>query len=107
MKKKELVSEYALTGPCVVDVGEIVNQWDHRFVLFQTDNPNADPEFRFVKFTRRGSGSTDIKVTISKDQAAELIEKMKLVQTRDILFVRASTWRPVGMSEYDMIPRRQ
>ncbi len=50
---------------------------------------------------RRGSSRTDLKFNISSEQAKELIDKLKLVESKST--GTTSTWRKEGFSEWDMM----
>jgi hypothetical protein len=63
--------------------------------------------FRFIQYFSRGSSICQLKVSISLEHAKEIIQKLKLVQTRSPIFVKASFWRKVGQSESDMQSKTQ
>jgi hypothetical protein len=93
----ELVTSFKQTGPCTINVQAVAKAWDHRFMLDEYDD-----SYRFIKFLRKGSGCTDIKVDITKEQAAELIKQASLVRCASGAFKKAASWRPAHLSELDM-----
>ena len=99
--KKDIVTEWALAGPLPIDIDELERQWDHRFYLSQWQE-----DFRLIKYSRRGSGATDIKVAISRDQAKEVIDRLGLIRTQGP-FTSAGSWRKEGQSELDMQSKKQ
>lgn len=92
----EFITDYQLTGNCVVNVDLIEKKWDYRFVLYDYEN-----QFQFVKFLRRGSSSREVKCDISTKQAQEIIDKLKLVRSTG-MSPNIGSWRKEGMSEWDM-----
>lgn len=92
----ELVSEYHMTGNCVVNIDLIEKKWDHRFVLYDYEN-----QFQFVKFLRRGSESREVKCDISNEQAQEIIKRLSLVRSTG-MSPNIGSWRKKGMSDWDM-----
>ncbi len=98
----EIIKEYHMTGPCLIDIDLLEKKWDHRFWLKQWKD-----EFTLIKYLRRGSGSTDIKCSITNEQAQEIIQRLKLVQTKNLMFNSASSWRKEGQSELDMLPQKR
>lgn len=93
----KLVKEYQNSGPCTLDVEEVVKLWDHRFVIYEYNNT-----FQFVKFLRRGSAARDIKCDITVEQAKEIIEKLQLVKEQamsPIIFA----WRKANYTHLDMM----
>lgn len=92
----QFVTEYHLTGNCVVDIDLIEKKWDHRFVLYDYEN-----QYQFVKYLRRGSSSREVKCDISLEQAQEIIQRLKLVRSTGMSPL-VGGWRKQGMSEWDM-----
>lgn len=93
----EIIKEFNMTGSCLIDIELLGEKWDHRFWLSQWQD-----DFRLIKYLRRGSSCTDIKCGISKEQAQEIIQRLKLVQTQSVMFNSGSSWRKEGQSESDM-----
>lgn len=91
-----IIKQLNETGSCVVDIDALEKAWDHRFWLSQLNN-----EFRLVKYVRKGSEKTEIKCTLSDEQAREIIARLKLKQTQGN-FISSSSWRKEGGSEADM-----
>lgn len=92
----EFVSEYHISGNCVLNTELVIKHWDHRFVLYDYEG-----QFQFVKFLRRGSSCREVKCDISNEQAGELILKINLVRTTYLSPVIGS-WYKEGMSDWDM-----
>lgn len=92
----KLIKEYQMTGPCVLDIEQVIKLWDHRFVIYEYEK-----NFQFVKLLRRGSDSREIKCDITVNKAEELIQKLKLVKATagsPVIFA----WRKESYTHFDM-----
>jgi hypothetical protein len=96
---QEIIKEFNMTGPCIIDIDALEQSWDHSFWLSQWGD-----EYRLIQYLRRGSGKTKIKCSISQEQAQEIIKRLELVHTQS-LFASGGSWRKVGASEFDMQPK--
>lgn len=70
---------------------------------FNSTEPDTN-SYRYVRFARRGSPICS-KVTISPEQALEIIERLELVES----FVSGSTssFRKEGFSELDLLSKKR
>lgn len=83
-----VIIDYQTTGNCKIDIDFVIKKWNHLWWLSQWNN-----EFRLIKYVRKDSPMTDIKVTISIDQAYKLIKKLDLICEQSSTFSSASAWR--------------
>lgn len=83
-----VILEYKDTGICKVDIDKIVRKWNHLWWISQWHD-----EYRLIKYKRKDSPITSLKVTISKDQVTILTEKLGLEKTPDTTFRYAASWR--------------
>lgn len=83
------------TGINEIDIDLVVTKWNHLWFLTEWQIDNS---WRIVKFIRKDSPITDIKMTISPQQAKELINKLNLIPT-NTGFRSGYSWR----TEKDMI----
>ena len=84
---EDIVTEYNITGTCVVDVDRVVKKWNHLWTLSQWKET-----IRLVKMLRKDSSIRALKVEISNEQATDLIKRLDLVNRPSGLFSSASTW---------------
>jgi len=88
MKKNELESvlkTMPYTGECDVDIEKAVAIWDNSFSISQWKD-----QYSLVKFYPDGDYG---KVTISKEQAHELIGKLNLFDEQSPIFRSGRTWK--------------
>jgi len=88
MDEHKLVQEFNMTGPCVLNIDELIKSWDHRYVLYEY-NVGEKTTYRFIKFLRRGSEYTEVKCDISNAHAIDIIFKLNLERTQ-------TSWRTTG-----------
>lgn len=86
-KLDDVITKYADTGDCEIDCDVVEKLWGKLWLLSQWKE-----EFRLVKFCRKDSPNTGIKITISNAQANELISRLSLVSTQGA-FPSGQTWR--------------
>lgn len=90
MKKPKLddvVTVFKDTGNCVIDCNAVVALWGRLWILSQWKD-----EFRLIKFLRRDSPNTRIKISISNEQASDLISRLSLTCTQGS-YAHGKTWR--------------
>lgn len=77
MKKEIKITKGELkhTGINEVDIDLIVKKWNHLWILTEWTRDNS---WRVVKYVRKDSPMTQIKITISWKQANEIAEKLLL-----------------------------
>lgn len=84
---EELIKQYKETGPCEVHVDKVVSSWDDRFSISQWHE-----EYRLIEQLQLLKEEA-YGVTISKQQAEEIITKSKLLPVKSTMFRNAKTWR--------------
>lgn len=70
-----IVGEFKLTGINKIDIDLVIRKWNHLYWVSEW----RGSDWRIVKYRRKDSAITDIKLTISEDQARELIKKLSLI----------------------------
>lgn len=84
---EEFIKTFRDTGNCEVDTDKIANDWNDRFSISQWHD-----EYRFIEQIKLFEEEA-YKVTISKEQALEIIDKAKLLPVKSSLFRHGITWR--------------
>lgn len=97
----DIVIEFKNTGPCLVDIKEVAKAWDYRFLISEYEN-----DFQLIQYLRKGSDIRKLRVTISPEQAQEIIKELQLVKSTDMSPVVFS-WRKESQSFVDMIMKRR
>jgi hypothetical protein len=72
-----IIGPFKQTGDIKIDVDLVIKNWSNLWMLSEWRRNNT---FRIVKFLRIDSPITVFKFTISKEQAYELIERLKLIE---------------------------
>ena len=72
---KIVKGEFKETGINEIDIDLVVSKWNHLWVLTEWERDNT---WRVVKYIRKDSPRTEIKLTISWRQASELVKKLDL-----------------------------
>lgn len=85
----DIIKTFNETGICEVHVDRVVDAWNDRFSISQY---NDDDEYKIIKQVELFKEDA-WKVTISKEQAAEIIDKLKLLPIQSSFFTRSKTWR--------------
>lgn len=85
MPIKDLFTEFNETGICKIDVTKVCSKWTDKMSISQYHD-----EFSFVKFDK---GSTHSKVSISREQADEIIKKAKLYRISSSTFNFACSYK--------------
>ncbi|HYE68383.1 MAG TPA: hypothetical protein VEA58_07205 [Anaerovoracaceae bacterium] len=90
---EQIVTKFEETGECEVCVPLVVRLWDETFSISQWKD-----EYRLVHYNRDSENftRTDLKVTISKRQAKEIIVELDLYPEQSTVFKHARTWRIVS-----------
>ena len=83
----KFVIDAPIIGECQINVDEICKVWHKNFWISQWKD-----EFRIIR-NRKGGKSTLMKLTISKDTAMKIIDKMSLSRTQCDTFKHAGAWR--------------
>ena len=87
--------EFKDTGINEIDIDLVASKWNHLWMLTEWQSDNS---WRVVKYIRKDSGITEIKLTISWQQANDLVKRLDLKPTNTALGGGYS-WR----TEKDMI----
>jgi len=99
MKQKtsfeKLITDYQQTGICTIDVEKVCKAWTDKFIISQYHD-----EYSLIKFLR---GENKYRVSISKDQALEVINKAELAQVKSDLFKYAWTYKKAGFIQSEII----
>lgn len=85
---ESVIKVFNETGDCEIDIDKVVAQWNHLWWMSQYKD-----KFRLIKYLRKDSPITRVKVGISTDQAQELIEKLELEGEKCSTFRHATSWR--------------
>jgi len=86
--KTIIKGEFKLTGINKIDIDLVIRKWNHLWWLAEWKGG----DWRLIKYLRKDSGITEIKLIISEEQAKELIEKLSLVSENGG-FSSAFNWR--------------
>jgi hypothetical protein len=81
--------EFKRTGINTINIDEVIKKWNHLWWLSEW---RIDNSFRLIKNVRKDSPMTACKLTISYEQAHELIGKLKLLPT-NTGFASGFSWR--------------
>jgi len=93
MKKKEyldkiIVWDFKHTGEIQINIDLIKDNWSHLWYINFT-NFWDNPHYRIIKLLRKDSEITDIKITISKEQAMKIVKELNLIYHKSFLFNHA------------------
>ena len=84
---EELIKTFNETGNCEVDTDKVANAWNDKFSISQWHD-----EYRLIEYIELFKEEA-YKITISKEQAMEIIEKVKLLPIQSSFFRNGKTWR--------------
>jgi len=87
----DIVTNFQSTGNCEVDVDLVCSKWNHTWFLTQWVNRDEN-KFTLCKQLRIGVESFPVKLTISVEQAEEIIERLTL-DKESTMFNSGKTWR--------------
>ncbi len=83
----ELIKNFNRTGNCEVDTDKVAKAWNDKFSISQWHD-----EYRLIEdieLFKEGA----YKISISKEQALEIINKVKLLPIQSGFLKNAKTWR--------------
>lgn len=85
-----IIKEFHSSGPCLIDIDATIKAWDKKMFLSQWHD-----KFTLCRTNLKAGNfsKTGLKITISTEQAQELITKLGLKSSQDPLFVNGQTWR--------------
>lgn len=81
--------EFKQTGINEVDIQFIQKKWNHLWFLSEWKRDNS---WRIIKYLRKDSPITSIKLTISIEQAKEIIQKLNL-KSENVGLASGFSWR--------------
>lgn len=84
---ENITIDFQDSGNCEIDVPKVVDQWNENCLISQWKD-----EYRLIEGIP-DTEDTNIKLTISKAQAHELIVELDLVNERSPIFNSGSSWR--------------
>ncbi len=88
--KKGIIAEFNLTGICILNLKKLVKLWDDRYCITQYGK-----EYRLV-YQPKLNKEEFCKVTISEEQALQIIEMSQLIPIKSSMFKTATTWRSIS-----------
>ena len=86
---KIIKGDFKNTGINEIDIDFVVKKWNHLWMLTEWQRDNS---WRIIKYIRKDSPITEIKLTISWQQANELAKKLGLIST-NTGFRSGFSWR--------------
>ena len=86
---KIIKGEFKEIGINEIDVDLVVSKWNHLWVLSEW---RVDNSWRLIKFIRKDSQITEMKLTICDKQANDIINKLEL-KPINTGFKNGYTWR--------------
>lgn len=82
---KNIITQFNETGNCTIDVAKVAKVWTDKFSIYKYHE-----EYRLIK---QGRWHNLVKVTISKEQAEMLIDKLKLLPIQSTILRHVKTYR--------------
>ena len=95
-KLADIIVDFKMTGINEIRVDNAISKWTY---LWYVAEWRSDNSWRLIKYTRKDSPNTDLKITISEKQAKELIEKLNLIPENQG-FRSAFSWRRKSDIDY-------
>lgn len=83
-----IVTEFNDTGICRIDTETAVKKWNNLWRISQWKE-----KFTLIKYKRKDSPITTLKVQISKEQAMILSDRLGLIRERSSAFNSGATWK--------------
>lgn len=85
----KVIKIFQPTGPCEIDIEELKSVWDKSWRISKWQD-----EYTLLHYNRNSENFTriDFKVTISKEQANEIIQILELVEVKSDAFTSGSTF---------------
>lgn len=84
-----IVGKFKMTGGNTINIDLVTKRWNHLWWLSEWKRDNS---WRLIKYVRKDSPMTACKLTISPEQAQELINKLNLV-SENVGFASGFSWR--------------
>jgi hypothetical protein len=94
------IKEFQLTGPSIVKVDLICKHWNERFMIsvWATD---SEEKYTFVVNGKR-KDTRLCKTQISKEQALEIIERLKLIPVQSPMFKSGVTFYNTEFVDFEI-----
>ena len=90
LRKPSYVTKYNETGYCEIDSDKVVADWLRMPRLWMVSTYQND--WRLIRYIRKDSTVTSLKVNISRIAAGELIRRVGLTCIKSDIFNNASTF---------------
>ena len=87
---KVLKGEFKETGGNEIDINAVVSYWNHLWVLTER---RKDDSWKLTKQVRKDSNLIKLRLTISPDQAQELIKRLDLKPDESTIFKNTYSWK--------------
>jgi len=85
---KYIIGNFNMIGGNIIDIKSVIKDWSHLWFISRWHD-----EWTLIKGLRKNSEITKLKTHISEEQAKELIEKLKLLESKSGIFKNASTYK--------------
>jgi hypothetical protein len=92
------ITSFQQTGHSILDVELVCKDWNERFLICTWINENEEDYTFVVKGKRKNS----CKTRISKEQATEIVLRLKLVHVKDSLLRSAGTYRTIDFIKSEL-----
>lgn len=102
---KGIITEFNQTGNSTIDLSLVCKKWDNRFSI-SVYGDEVEQKYALTA-TRKGGNARLIKTQISKQQALEIIDALKLVNVKSAIFQKASTYisKDLARSEFSRLTK--
>lgn len=88
------IKKFELADECEIDIDALVKVWDNKFFINQYDSPvSKKSEYRLIEYVKEFEEPTKTKVTISEQQAKEIISRLNLIPIKDVFFRNNIGWQ--------------
>lgn len=91
----DFITKYSQTGICEIDIYFVMQKWNPLWVLYEFRSDNT---WRLVRYRRKDSSKTILKIGISEADARTIIEKLEMKER--MMFVDTYCYRPEKDMEY-------
>lgn len=85
---ESIVTDFNDTGVCRIDTETVIKKWNNLWRIYQWRE-----KFTLVKYKRKNSPITTLKVQISKEQAMRLADRLKMIKERSTVFNSGVIWK--------------
>lgn len=91
-----IIEPFKDTGINEVNIDNVIKQWNHLWFIAEWQRDNS---WRLIRYLRKDSPITKLKVTISWEQANELVKRLNLISINSA-FASGFSWRRKEDIEY-------